>query len=31
MEKEKREFILKKGVLGIGLPVALLMSVTVAL
>ncbi len=28
MDKEKRDFILKKGVLGIGLPVAFLMSVT---
>ncbi len=28
MEKEKRDFILKKGVLGVGLPVAILMAVT---
>ncbi|HTL71174.1 MAG TPA: hypothetical protein VL404_07790 [Candidatus Eisenbacteria bacterium] len=30
MDKEKRDFILKKGVLGMGLPVSLLMSVSVA-
>ncbi len=28
MDKEKKDFIWKKGVLGVGLPVALLMSMT---
>lgn len=30
MEKEKRDFIVKKGMLGVGLPVALLMSLSAA-
>ncbi len=30
MEKEKKDFILKKGVLGVGLPVAFLMALTVS-
>ena len=30
MERAKRDFILKKGVLGVGLPVALLMSLTLS-
>ena len=29
MDKEKKDFIIKKGVLGVGLPIALLMSLTV--
>jgi len=29
MDKNKRDFIIKRGVLGIGLPVAILMSITV--
>jgi len=29
MDKEKRDFIIKRGILGIGLPVAILMSITV--
>ena len=30
MEKNQKDFIIKKGVLGVGLPVAVLMSVTTA-
>ena len=30
MEKERTRFILRKGVLGVGLPVAVLMSLTLA-
>lgn len=30
MDQEKKEFILRRGVLGVGLPVAILMSLTVA-
>ena len=30
MDKDKKEFIVKRGVLGVGLPVGILMSVTAA-
>ena len=30
MDKEKRDFVLRRGVFGMGLPVAFLMSVTMA-
>ncbi len=30
MDAEKRQFVLRKGVLGVGLPVAVLMSLTAA-
>ena len=30
MDKDKKDFVIKKGVLGVGLPVAILMSVTAA-
>ena len=30
MDKDKKDFVIKKGILGVGLPVAILMSVTAA-